>query len=180
MNEINVEQLQNFIMTFYPDIIIVKIASDDLVFEERVKLNCFYCEKYNFNWRCPPRIPNDINYQTLISEFDNAAFVYCDLKFNEKNFSDIRSESSILLHRAMLKLEKFLLDNGNIMCISYIGGSCKLCKTGCGKEKCNNPYLARIPLEATGCNVIKSAQKYNINIKFPVKNHLIRLGLLLW
>ena len=42
------------------------------------------------------------------------------------------------------------------MAISFIGGSCKLCKNGCAKDKCNNPGMARIPLEATGVNVIKS------------------------
>ena len=66
------------------------------------------------------------------------------------------------------------------MCLSYIGGSCRLCKSGCGKDRCNNPYLARIPLEATGVNVVESARKYGISIEFPVKEFLIRIGLILW
>lgn len=64
--------------------------------------------------------------------------------------------------------------------ISFIGGSCKLCKGGCGKEKCNNPYMSRSPIEALGINVIKSASRYGINIEFPTDKQLMRIGMLLW
>ena len=33
-----------------------------IVFEERVKMNCFYCGRYGNNWRCPPHIP-DVDYK---------------------------------------------------------------------------------------------------------------------
>jgi len=48
-----------------------------------------------------------------------------------------------------LKMEKLLWEKNNSTAISFIGGSCKLCKNGCGSDKCNNPYMARSPLEAT-------------------------------
>ena len=64
----------------------------------------------------------------------------------------------------------------SLLCGAHIG----LCKGGCGKERCNNPYLSRSPLEATGVNVIKSAKKYGIDIRFPTDKQMIRIGLLLW
>ena len=149
------------------------------VFEERVKLNCFYCGRYSMNWRCPPRIPT-IDYKKVISEFKVGAFVYDNFPFSETTYADVRIASSIMVHSALLEAEKYLLSVGNSMYISFIGGSCKLCKNGCGKEKCNNPYFARIPLEATGINVVKSALRYKISITFPVENHITRIGLVLW
>ena len=95
-------------------------------------------------------------------------------------YSEIRNESSIILHKLLLELEKLMWKNNNSNAISFIGGSCKLCRGGCGKEKCNNPYLSRSPLEAIGVNIIKSARKYGVDIKFPTDRHLIRIGLLLW
>lgn len=33
------------------------VDSKKLIFEERVKMNCFYCGRYNVNWKCPPKLP---------------------------------------------------------------------------------------------------------------------------
>ena len=46
----------------------------DAVFEENVKMNCYYCGKYGNNWRCPPNIP-DLDYPKMFREFDHGAFV---------------------------------------------------------------------------------------------------------
>lgn len=37
-----------------------------------------------------------------------------------------------------------------------------------------------LPFGGDGVNVVKSAAKYGIPITFPVTDHLIRIGLLLW
>jgi predicted metal-binding protein len=55
-----------------------------------------------------------------------------------------------------------------------------LCKNGCGADKCNNPYLSRAPVEATGLNVLKTAAKYGIDIIFPPKETMFRIGMILW
>jgi predicted metal-binding protein len=149
------------------------------VFEKRVKLNCFYCNKYNTSWTCPPKIP-DLDYKEMFNEFENYCVVYGEFPFVEETYSKVRAESSVIVHKAILEAESYLLQNGNSTYLSFIGGSCKLCKNGCGVNKCNNPYLSRIPLEATGVNVIKTLAKYGIEIKFPVKDKIIRAGLLLW
>jgi len=151
----------------------------DMVFEERVKLSCFYCARYNVCWRCPPKIPQ-LDYPKIMREFDHAALVWLDLPMTKETYPDVRSESSVRLHSAILALEKVLLNQNVSIYLSFIGGSCKLCKNGCGKERCNNPYLARIPLEATGINVVKSVEKYGIQVVFPATTHMMRIGMILW
>lgn len=156
------------------------IEPSELIFEENVKMNCFYCGKYNNNWRCPPHLPN-IDYKEMVQEYDKGIFIL--LSYNIKNdneYNNIRNESSIVLHKILLDLEKYMWNHNNSNAISFIGGSCKLCKGGCGKEKCNNPYMSRSPLESIGVNVIKSAKKYGIDITFPTNRELMRIGLLLW
>ncbi len=158
----------------------VFIEPKELIFEENVKMNCFYCGKYGNNWRCPPNLP-DINYQKMIGEYDYGMFVI--LKYEIKNSSEyqiIRNNSSVTLHKLLLSLEKWMWNHNNSNAISFGAGSCKLCKSGCGKLKCNNPYMSRSPLEAIGVNVIKSAKRYGIDIKFPTNKQLMRVGLLLW
>ena len=152
----------------------------DLVFEESVKMNCYYCGKYNNNWRCPPH-PSNINFEKMTREYDKGMFVILSYKITGKSeFETIRSESGIVLHKLLLSLEKWLYNHNSPTAISFIGGSCKLCRGGCGKLKCNNPYMSRSPLESIGVHVIKSAEKYGIEIKFPPENNMKRLGLLLW
>jgi len=152
---------------------------NDLVFEERVKLNCFYCKYYNTHWKCPPKIP-PIDYRKVVSEFEHGAFVKIELPFSENDFSEIRIRSTNDLHRGLLKLEHYMWEHNHPLSVSFIGGSCKLCKNGCGTERCNNPYQARMSMEGAGINVIKSLEKYGLHIVFPPKNRLTRVGMLLW
>ncbi len=158
----------------------VFIDPKELIFEENVKMNCYYCGRYNNNWRCPPNLPN-IDYERMVQEYDSGCFVVLSFDITDKTmYTEIRNESSVMLHRLLLELEKWMWNNNSSNAISFGAGSCKLCRGGCGKDKCNNPYLSRSPLEAIGVNVVKSAGKYGIDIKFPTDNHLMRVGLLLW
>lgn len=173
------ERFFTHISKTYPNYKAILIKHSDLVFEERVKMNCFYCGKYNANWKCPPKIP-EIDFKKMFLEYDNLAFIYCRYLVTSENYNTVRNESSVLLHHTLLKLEKYLWDNNNSTAISFIGGSCKLCKNGCGKEGCNNPYNARSPLESTGLNVVKTAKNSGIEINFPPTDSIIRIGMILW
>lgn len=177
--ELNLTVLQQAIAEQYPEIVLTAMSPAELVFETRVTMSCFYCKNYDRNWHCPPRTPK-IDYQHMMLEYGRGAFALISLPFDENNFSEIRARSTNDLHQALLKLEKVLWDHDFPMALSFIGGSCKLCKNGCGTERCNHPYQARMPLEATGVNVIESAKKYGIELHFPPKTVLKRLGLLLW
>lgn len=150
-----------------------------LIFEERVKMNCFYCGKYNSGWKCPPNIPQ-LDYPKMLAEYDNAAFIYIKKSLAKEDYNTVRNNSSVELHRALLECEKWLWTHNNSTALSFIGGSCKLCKNGCAPGKCANPYESRSPVEALGINVIKSAELFGIDIKFPPTEYMMRLGLLLW
>lgn len=163
----------------FPEIRVRASDPSGLVFEERVKMACFYCGRYRSCWTCPPRIP-DIDYPKMFSEFENGAFVWVDMPYTEEDYREVRRESSVRLHRALLFMERWLWDRDRPLALSFTAGSCKLCKNGCGKDRCNNPYMARTPLEATGCNVVESAARAGIQISFPPSGSLMRLGFLVW
>ncbi|MEQ2722824.1 DUF2284 domain-containing protein [Phascolarctobacterium faecium] len=158
---------------------LIFIRNEDFVYEERVQLNCFYCSRYNTKWTCPPKIP-PINYKKIISEYNNLYILKYERNFQKEDFDVVRNESTNAIHRTLLQMEKFLYINNNSLAISFIGGSCKLCKNGCGKERCNNPGMARIPLEATGVNVIKTLENIGIKVQFPIKDRFYRYGLIAW
>ena len=157
----------------------VMIDIHSLVFQESVKMNCFYCGKYNSNWKCPPRLPS-IDFHKMLLEFRNAAFIYVSMCLEEEDYNFIRNFSSVQLHRGLLECERWLYNHNYPMALSFIGGSCKLCKNGCALDKCVNPYQARTPVEALGINVIESAKKYDIKITFPPDKEMKRVGLLVW
>jgi predicted metal-binding protein len=162
-----------------PEIKTAKIVFANLVFEERVKLNCFYCPRYDTVWTCPPRIP-DCDYKKIFSEYKNLLAVYYKRNIFINTITNIdRKESTNILHKALLKMEKILWDNGHPLAVSFIGGSCKLCKV-CSVKKCKNSKLARIPLEACGINVVASMKNIDIEIPFPPTTSFYRIGLLLW
>ncbi|NFH90634.1 DUF2284 domain-containing protein [Clostridium botulinum] len=158
-----------------------KINIEDIKLEERVSMKCFQCNKYNKSWTCPPKIPN-IRYEKMFKEYENAVLVYCKISFDDlEDFEYIRRKSTNLLHKTLLKLEAELYKKNFPLATSFIGGSCKLCKDGCAKEECRLPQQARIPLEATGVNVLQLFKKSTgIEIIFPPQKVLFRVGLLFW
>lgn len=173
------EEMLSYVRNTFPLIEGRKIVVNKLIFEERIKMNCFYCGKYNTNWRCPPKIPS-IDFKKMLSEYENAAFIYIRMNLMEKDYNTVRNDSSVYLHRALLLCEKWLYDNNNSTAISFIGGSCKLCKNGCAPDKCANPYQSRTPVEALGINIVKSAEQFGIQIVFPTTENMMRIGMLLW
>ncbi len=164
----------------YPDYKIIPIDHKDIVFEERIRMNCFYCGKYNSCWKCPPNLPKDLDFKKMFGEFDNIALVYRNFPITSETFSTVRRDSSVALHNTLLDLEGFLWQNNNSTALSFIGGSCKLCKNGCGKDRCNNPYKARTPIEATGVNIVSTIAKYGVEVNFPPEDHITRIGMILW
>ncbi|MBD5537233.1 MAG: DUF2284 domain-containing protein [Lachnospiraceae bacterium] len=157
--------------------ILIKI--EDIVFEERTIMNCFYCGRYGQNWKCPPNLPR-IDYQKMLGEFSCGALVYVKIPLDETNYDDVRNNSSIILHKGLLRMEKYLWNHDNSTYLSFIAGGCKLCKGGCGEKHCNNPYQSRSPVEAIGINVVETAKKYNLHITFPPVQYMVRCGLLVW
>lgn len=155
------------------------IDTDSFIFEERVKQKCFHCKNYGVKWTCPPKTPA-VDYPKMFSEYENAVIVTIELSLSDKDFEEQRNNSTNTLHRALLYLESEMYKRNNSLALSFIGGSCKLCKNGCPKDRCANPYLSRMPWEATGCNIIKTLSNIGINVEFPLTDKIYRYGLFLW
>lgn len=172
--------LQKELKQKYPSLISISVPPDIFIFEERIKLQCFHCKHYSKKWTCPGKMP-DINYKKIFSEYENGLIIYGNFRFRtEEEFADIRTESTNLIHKAALYSEKILCDLNVSTAISFIGGSCKLCKRDCATAGCANPYHSRIPVEALGINLISSLKKIDIDIKFPVIDSFKRIGFILW
>lgn len=174
------DELLNYLHILNEDAEGIIIEPRNLIFEENVRMNCFYCGKYNNNWRCPPNLP-DLDYKKMMREYESGLVVALRYPIEQQSdYNRIRNDSSVILHKLLLELEKWMYNHNSSNAISFIGGSCKLCKGGCGKERCNNPYMSRTPVEALGINIVKSLKQYNIDITFPTDKVLKRVGLLLW
>ena len=152
----------------------------DILFHERVRLICANsCGNYGVKLTCPPNIP-PINYEKAIKEYSLGILVVVENNFiNDEDFTIKRKSSTNNLHNILLQLEKDAFSNGHLYTTSFIGGSCKLCDV-CGTT-CKKPSLSRIPLEATGVDVVETMKNFLIDLKFPVKkyNNFKRVGLFL-
>ena len=170
-----IEQIRDILQAKYPDMDAVAIRYEDLVFEERVRLKCFQCRNYRTKWTCPGRLPA-FDFPRLLGEYEHMAVIVA--KSDGVVEEQIR-EAGNQLHRAMLYLEKELFNRNEPMAVSFIGGSCELCKDGCNKDACVHPEQARIPWDATGCNVTRSLANIGVDVDFSGKE-ICRYGLLLW
>lgn len=145
------EDLRKYLQSISPSSYGVIINPRDLIFEEAVKMNCFYCGKYGNNWRCPPNLPN-IDFCKMMQEFNHGMFVvyYFDIT-DQSSYASIRNESSVILHKTLLKLEKFMWNHNCPTAVSFIGGSCKLCVLGISKcHKTLVKTLQIIAFQSTG------------------------------
>ena len=175
---VQLEDLQQYLKDEKSGVKLIPIKADQIIFEERVKLNCLYCENYNSHWRCPGKLP-ELDYQKIIGEYTHLAAAYQEFPFTADNYEEVRYESSRVLHETLLKLEGYLFSKGEPMGKSFIAGPCKLCKE-CDPEKCRHPFQSRVSLEAVGCNVIKTMENIGIDVDFSLTDHLKRVGLMMW
>lgn len=175
-----VEQIRDILQAKYPEMDAVAIRYEDLVFEERVRLKCFQCRNYRAKWTCPGRLPA-FDFPRLLGEYEHMAVIICRQQsaVSSQTSMDGFREAGNNLHRAMLYLEKELFNRNEPMATSFIGGSCELCKEGCNPDACVHPEQARIPWDATGCNVTRSLANIGIEVVFSGKD-VCRYGLLVW
>ncbi len=153
---------------------------EDIIFQERVRVACANnCFHYGVKLSCPPYIP-DLDYEKAIKEYREGLIVLVNREIKDfKDFERKRTESTNTIHGILLKLEGEAFNRGYYLTTSFIGGSCKLCLE-CD-ETCKYPKSSRIPVEATGINIIKTLEKFDIYLRFPVEKHkkFSRVGLLL-
>jgi len=161
---------------------VVKIINPkDIVVDIRARFKCRSCKRYGKKCTCPPNIPDVAFFKELFSSYHFGLIVCIKRKVKQKKWKEVGRESSMALHKILLKLEQHAFNRGCIFATSFIGGSCKLCSSETCSLPCKDSAQSRIPLEATGVNVVETCRRLNIDITFPVSLNKVfwRIGLLL-
>ena len=173
------EELKEILHEKYPEVEVREIQYEDIVFEERVRLKCCHCKNHGVKWTCPGKMP-ELDYRQIINEYEHKAVVISKVAMKGSVTQEQFREAVVKLHKAMLYLEGELFKRNNAMAESFIGCSCQLCEEGCAAEKCRHPEQARVPWDATGCNVVKTLERIGVKVEFPAKEYIYQYGLFVW
>ena len=151
----------------------------DIIFNIKVCEACKSCKRYGLTGCCPPIIGTFEYYKKLLKRYNyGKIFIKKFIIKDITEWKELGKQSSLQLHKVLLKERQKLINSGHYFNIILGGGSCKYCKK-CSIP-CKLPQFRAIPIEATGINVVATLKKMNIFIKFPVKTYFYRIGLLLW
>ena len=182
------------------------IPASEIIVENRVRLKCQAgCIGYGKKLTCPPYVPTPDEFRKILGEYNYALLVKfissvhvesevicsvykywldpqvpADKKTQAEKFWNDYFDETRLFSSKMLELERYAFNAGYTFALSFSIGSCRLCKTCNVKEGiCIHPTQARIPEHAVGVNMVKTAEKAGIPIKFPVQEYPELMGLLL-
>ncbi|OPX64790.1 DUF2284 domain-containing protein [Methanoregula sp. PtaB.Bin085] len=182
------------------------IPAADIVVEDRVPLKCRAgCKSYGTKLTCPPYVPTPDEFRKILSEYRYALLVKfispavaepdvicsiykywldpaapADKKEQATKFWQDHFNGTGTFAPMMLELERTAFNAGNPFALAFVNGSCRLCET-CNVKAgiCVHPTQARIPEHAVGINMVKTAEKAGMPIRFPVQGHPELMALLL-
>jgi predicted metal-binding protein len=132
-----------------------KITPEDIVFDPRTRFKCRACGKYG-RPHCPPNIPGIVEFGRMIKKYSDVFIVVKKCPYSGVDtFPVVREESGRELHRILLSLERQAISENFPWALSFIGGSCRICKE-CdpNRPRCNE--LGRISVEGTGIDVART------------------------
>lgn len=173
------------------------IPAKNIYVENRVTLKCKSgCVAYGNKLTCPPHVPTADEFKQILDEYQYALLLkfespaeadeelICSIYRNwldpntspnskqkaDTFWADYFNFSKQILD-IMLELEKTAFNAGYTFALALVNGSCRLCET-CNVKNgiCAHPSKARIPEHAVGINMVKTARKAGMEIKFPAKN----------
>ena len=182
------------------------IPASDVIVENRVPLKCRAgCIGYRKKLTCPPYVPTPDEFRKVLSEYRYALLVKfispanadpdvicsiykywldpeapADKKEQATQFWKDHFNGTGAFVPMMLELERVAFNAGNPFALSFVNGSCRLCET-CNVKAgiCIHPTQARIPEHAVGVNMVRTAEKAGMPIRFPVQGHPELMALLL-
>lgn len=179
-NEPDFNKVRDMSLEYGTDLAIIGKTSD-IVFDPRTRLLCANgCKNYGIKHTCPPKL-SDLDYERIFKYYKNCLWIVRAYDyFSEKDFEILRKKSSRDIHKIILQLEQHYFNKGFYYSTGFIGGSCKYCDE-CNIDRCNFPDKARIPVEALGIDLVKTLNKYGLEITFPVRDTMQfkRIGLFL-
>ncbi|WP_319540279.1 DUF2284 domain-containing protein [uncultured Methanospirillum sp.] len=181
------------------------ISASDVIVEDRVVLKCRAgCISYGKKLTCPPHVPTPDEFRRILSEYSSALLVKfispaeadddvicsiyrywldpkapADKKEKATQFWKDHFNGTGSFAPMMLELERTAFNAGNTFALALVNGSCRLCETCNVNGLCVHPSQARIPEHAVGVNMVKTAEKAGMSIKFPVQGHPELMALLL-
>jgi len=174
--------------------------SVDLIFTDpRVRLKCQVpiCPHYGRNMMCPPNTISPAEFAEALAKYDAAIIVQFDVELDgpmlEKvkamplteleghtPYREVMNEPSKKMMEALGQLEQEAGRMGYRFAAAFAAGPCTLCETCAGPSgPCRNPFSARPSMEAVGIDVIATADKAGVPIKYPAVGKAIWTGLLL-
>jgi len=174
--------------------------SVDLIFTDpRVRLKCQVpiCPHYGRNMMCPPNTISPAEFAEALAKYDAAIIVQFDVELDgpmlEKvkamplteleghtPYREVMNEPSKRMMEALSLLEQEAGRMGYRFAAAFAAGPCTLCETCAGPSgPCRNPFSARPSMEAVGIDVIATADKAGVPIKYPAAGKVIWTGLLL-
>ena len=174
--------------------------SVDLIFTDpRVRLKCQVpiCPHYGRNMMCPPNTISPAEFAEALAKYDAAIIVQFDVELDgpilEKvkamplteleghtPYREVMNEPSKRMMEALGQLEQEAGRMGYRFAAAFAAGPCTLCETCAGPSgPCRNPFSARPSMEAVGIDVIATADKAGVPIKYPAVGKAIWTGLLL-
>jgi len=151
--------------------------SNDLVFDLKVREMCKSCKRHGKKATCPPHIESVEHYSKLLPKYLHG-IIYYEIFPVDENVVDLGEKSSLEIYKKIASERNKLFGNGHYFIMGLGAGSCKLC------DKCSFPCplpeKALVPLQATGINVVKMMKKLEVEISFPVKDTIYRIGALFY
>lgn len=156
------------------------INPKNLPFDNKVREMCKSCKRYGYKATCPPHTESVEYYANTLSVYENGVVYYDTFECKDlSQWKEVGQESSLAIHYKLLEARQELFNKGHYFVVLFGAGSCKLCPIGC-TFPCRQPQNSIIPLEGTGVNVVELMKQYNVDITFPVKNSIYRVGLVLY
>ncbi len=170
---------------------VVKLDSHDLDLNFLTRIACMYCSKFNTNWHCSP---NGLKLKTTLKLVNRYTRVYLlvfyfpitdrFLKIRQKVVSDTQA-----LSLAIMQVENFARRETNSVVkyfrkFGYVfstGGSCSRCKR-CNYlfgKPCRYPNELIYSPETCGLYIYKTLMKIGIPFEHPVRNYMVKVGLVL-
>ncbi len=151
--------------------------AEDLFFDYKVREMCGSCKRYGKKATCPPHIASVDYYYKLLVQFSSGILYYKNFIVGD-DWKEQGKTSSLEIYNHVIAERNRIWEKGHYFSMAFGAGSCKLC--GECTFPCKNPSQSLIPFEAAGINVVKTLEKFNIEIKFPIQKHFYRIGALFY
>lgn len=164
----------------------VAMPAHRVVVDPRVRLKCQapLCPHYGHNLVCPPAAPSPAEFARSLRRYRWAVVVLVAGRLTDGDEDRMRRADELArdLYRVLASLEARALELGFPFACGLAGGHCRLCPTCVGQKSgqmCPRPFQPRPAAEAVGVDVVATARRAGIELRFPVSDCVQWVGLLL-